>query len=131
MTAPLLSSANQEMLSDPSDPTTTPRGFDRWSESDAYGLQADDTDFRTPRRALEHAIELALIAGQASVRAQEWVSQDESDADDQSDVEPTPMRHAYRGKRAYSDWELGACGKRVLVDDLDPHWAYLNAVSVR
>ncbi len=137
MTAPLLSSSNPEMLSDLSETTTAPMVVDPWSESAARRLQQDSTDSQTPRRALEQAIEFALIAGQASLQAHGSVRPDESLADDGSDAESTPMRHAYRGKRAYSDWELGARGKRVLVEDvdplvaLDPHWAYLNAVSVR
>ncbi|MCC6496449.1 MAG: hypothetical protein IT193_09340 [Propionibacteriaceae bacterium] len=137
MTAPLMSSSNPEMLSDLSGTTTASMVVDPWSESAARRLQQDSTDSQTPRRALEQAIEFALVAGQASLQAHGSVSYDESLADDRSDAESAPMRHAYRGKRAYSDWELGARGKRVLVDDLDQvvaleaHLAYLNAASVR
>lgn len=149
MTAPVLSSAHQEMLSDLSKAASA-RLLVPWSESSARRMQPDHSDSRTPRQSIEQRIELALLAGQASPWAQDWTSLDGSRADEQADAEwapmrrahwgtradeqadaeSAPMRRAYRGRRAYTECEPGACGKRVLVDDLDPRWAYLNAVSV-
>ncbi len=47
------------------------------------------------------------------------------------------MRRAYRGRHAYSSWDLGARGKRLVADQLDqpvspdPRWVYQHSTSVR
>jgi hypothetical protein len=43
------------------------------------------------------------------------------------------MRHAYRGKKAFSDWDLSPRGTRLVADELDgpaatdPRWAYQHS----
>ena len=86
--------------------------------SEAEDAPRDTTDSPRTRQALTQAIELALIAGQDARPA---------------DATPAPMRHAYRGTCAYSSWELGPRGTRLMAEDrdhlapLDPRWAYLNS----
>jgi hypothetical protein len=97
---------------------------------------------RTPRRALDEAIEFALITGHAAHQASEATPAvvpqtlpQVSVADDHDDDQLVTMRHGYRGKQAYSSWDLSACGKRLVADELDqqvssgPRMAYLNSVS--
>ena len=96
--------------------------------AEAEDWAAEATDSPTPRRALDDAIEHALIAGHAARLAQTSL-----DPTDHQAEEPTElMRHAYRGKQAYSAWDLGASGKRLLEEPgqevtPDPHWTYLNS----
>jgi hypothetical protein len=92
-------------------------------------------DARTPRRALAQAIEFALIAGLAAEDRPESVPQAEAAVETFTE-EPSPdMRRAYRGKQAFSTWDLGARGKRLVADELDrpatmdPRWAYQNFAS--
>lgn len=106
-------------------------------------------DALPPRRALDEAIESALIAGQAALHASESTPastpQDRPEpqlgasvpAGHRADEPTTTMRRAYRGKQAFSSWEVGARGKRLVADDLDrpapmdPRLAYLNSTSVQ
>ena len=114
----------------------------------AFSLAMSEAEgARAPRRALDQAIEFALLTGhaahhasasapavapQAQPQAQPQASVAVDDRDDESLV---TMRRGYRGKQAYSSWEVGARGKRLVVDDLDQHvssgprMAYLNSVS--
>ena len=116
--------------------------------ADAEDAATEATDSDTPHRAIELAIELALIAGQASLQARESTPADLAEsrsakhlevciaADNDADERPALMRHAYRGKFAYSSWDVGARGKRLVAEELDhpvsldPRWAYLNSTSV-
>ena len=98
---------------------------------------------RTPRRALDQAIEFALIAGHAALDASEATPavapqaqpQARVAADDTDEDQFVTMRRGYRGKQAFSSWEVGARGKRLVADDLDQHissgprMAYLNSIS--
>jgi hypothetical protein len=99
-------------------------------------------DASTPRRALDQAIEFALIAGHDSLHASEPAVADAlqaqpaaSVADDHHLDDLVTMRRAYRGKQAFSDWEVGARGKRLVAEELDQHvssgprMAYLNSIS--
>ncbi len=114
--------------------------------SKAEHAPTETADSRMPRRALEQEIELALIAGHAAHQAQESTPSDpaqnqsaeqpEVAPDNQADEHPALMRRAYRGRHAYSSWDLGARGKRLVADELDqpvspdPRWAYQNSTSV-
>lgn len=113
--------------------------------SEAEDAPTEAPDSHTRRQELEEAIELALIAGHASLQAPESTPAELTEsgpatplevwmADNQSDEPPALMRHAYRGKHAYSGWDLGAHGKRLVEDDQpvspDPRWAHLNSRSV-
>jgi hypothetical protein len=92
----------------------------------------------TPRRALEEAIEFALIAGYAALDSTPAPEARHLQicSDNQAEDQAAPMRRAYRGKLAYSSSELGAGGKRLVAEELeelvstDPHWIYLNSTSV-
>ena len=97
---------------------------------------------RAPRRALDQAIEFALIAGHATVHASEPapavapIAQPEAGvAADHRIDDLVTMRHAYRGKQAFSSWDVGTRGKRLVAEELDQHvssgprMAYLNSVS--
>jgi hypothetical protein len=114
----------------------------------AEDTQTEAADSDTPRSAIEQAIELALIAGLASLQARESMPADLAESrpakhlevriapDNEADERPALMRHAYRGKFAYSSWDVGARGKRLVADELDrpvsldPRWAYLNSTSI-
>jgi hypothetical protein len=116
--------------------------------SDADDAPTGAAGSHTPRRALDQLIEFALIAGQASLDAPESMPEEPAEsrpeiqrevriaADNRAEESANLMRHAYRGKCAYSSWELGPCGKRLVEEDLnrlvspDPRWAYLNSSSV-
>ena len=110
------------------------------SAFDAAVAGADtDTDTpSTPRRALEEAIESALIDGLATQEPPEAESLPEPlaarMADGVADIfseEESAMRHAYRGKQAYSDWDVSARGARLAADEVDrpsvARWAYQSA----
>lgn len=116
--------------------------------SEADDAPTEPADARMPHRALEQAIEFALIAGHASLHACESTRADPPPnrpdsqlkasiaADNRADEHAATMRHAYRGKQAYSSREVGVRGKRLVADELDqpmsldPRWAYLNSTSV-
>jgi hypothetical protein len=109
----------------------------------AFSLAMSEAEeVRAPRHALDQAIEFALIAGHAAHHESEstpvvapQAEPQVSVADDHDDDQVVTMRHGYRGKQAYSSWEVGARGKRLVADDLDQHiasgprMAYLNSVS--
>jgi len=158
MTATLWSTSNPPMLSEPSDLDKARLTVVPWSMFGTRRLYVDTADGQhvgwvdlktghrslavpehapaseaavsgaiTPRRALEEAIEAALVAGHAAFHAQ-----DSAPAPDKHDDEPASMRHAYRGTKAYSDWDLSPCAKRLVEDELellaeDPRWVYLNS----
>jgi hypothetical protein len=98
---------------------------------------------RTPRRALDQAIEFALITGHSSLDASEPAPVEAPPAqlqasfavDDRDDEQFVTMRRGYRGKQAFSSWDVGARAKRLVAEELDQHvssgprLAYLNAVS--
>jgi len=98
---------------------------------------------RPPRRALDQVIEFALIAGPSPVDVSEPAPavapqaqpQASVSADDRDDEHFVTMRRGYRGKQAYSSWEVGARGKRLVAEELDqyiasgPRMAYLNSIS--
>ncbi len=106
----------------------------------AFSLAMSEAEeARTPRRALDQAIEFALITGHAAHHASDptpIVAPKASVAADAGDDEQfVTMRRGYRGKQAFSSWEVGARGKRLVAEDLDQHvasgprMAYLNSVS--
>jgi hypothetical protein len=110
----------------------------------AFSLaMAEAEEARAPRRALDQAIEFALITGQAADQVSESAPavapqaqpQVSVAADASDDEQVVTMRRGYRGKQAFSGWEVGARGKRLVADDLDQHvssgprMAYLNSVS--
>ncbi len=109
---------------------------------DAAVAEAEATG--APRRALEEAIESALIDGLAA--------QDGTEAEPEAEPEPlasllapstadrvaetvfeeaSAMRHAYRDQQAFSDWDRSARGIRLVPDGLDgpalARWAYQNS----
>jgi hypothetical protein len=99
-------------------------------------------DASTPRRALDQAIEFALITGHSPVSPSEPAPAEAprpqpevSVAHDHAIDDLVTMRHAYRGKHAFADWEVGTCGKRLVAEELDQHvssgprMAYLNSMS--
>lgn len=84
--------------------------------------EADDTAEDSPTSPqLLHAHDFAVLAGQTHKEASE---------------PPAVMRHAYRGTSAYSTWDLGPSGRRLIVEEqdhlasLDARFAYLNPTSV-
>lgn len=109
----------------------------------AFSLAMSEAEgARAPRRALDQAIEFALIAGHTSSDASETLAsvpqalpQPSVAADDRDDEQLVTMRRGYRGKQAFSSWDLGARGKRLMAEDLDQHissgprMAYLNSVA--
>jgi hypothetical protein len=114
----------------------------------AFSLAMSEAEeARTPRRALDQAIEFALITGHAALQTSEATPavapqaqpqaqpQARIAADDTDEDQFVTMRRGYRGKQAFSSWEVGASGKRLVADDLDQHvssgprMAYLNSVS--
>jgi hypothetical protein len=110
----------------------------------AFSLAMSEAEgARAPRRALDEAIEFALLAGHAAHHASESTPavapqaqpQVSVAADAGDDEQFVTMRRGYRGKQAFSDWEVGARGKRLVADELDQHvssgprMAYLNSVS--
>jgi hypothetical protein len=155
MEAPVLNSSNLDLLSELTPSKNVPLVAVPWSKFGSrrlYVHTADGhlvgwVDLKTGHRALVQtelalAFELALseaeVARIADLTQSRRAQQLEVCAgDDQADEQPTPMRHAYRGKRAYSTWELGPCGNRLVADEprqpvvVDPHWAYLNSASAR
>ncbi|HSK32256.1 MAG TPA: hypothetical protein VK903_02110 [Propionicimonas sp.] len=158
MTATLWSTSNPPMLSEPSDLGKARLTVVPWSKFGTRRLYVDTVDGQhvgwvdlktghrslampehapafevavsgaiTPRRALEEEIEAALIAGHAALHGQDSAPEPDKHAE-----EPASMRHAYRGTKAYSDWDLSPRGKRLLEDELeqlaeDPRWAYQNS----
>jgi hypothetical protein len=92
---------------------------------------------RTPRRALDEAIEFALITGYAAAQTAGAtptdVAQESTPAAEEPPEDFMAMRRAYRGKQAFSSWELGACGRRLAEEPVpthqDPRLAYLNCTS--
>ena len=100
--------------------------------SGGEGAPAQAEDSPTPRRALEAAIELALVTGHAALQPDDSQPAEHENAEEPADH----MRRAFRGKQAYSSWDLGARGTRLVEDDLDrpvcqdPRWAYLNSMPV-
>ena len=110
----------------------------------AFSLAMSEAEeARVPRRALDQAIEFALLSGHAALQVSEPAPADVPEAQPQvgfvedagDDEQFVTMRHGYRGKQAFSSWEVGARGKRLVADDLDQHvssgprMAYLNSVS--
>jgi hypothetical protein len=109
----------------------------------AFSLAMSEAEeARTPRRALDEAIEFALITVHAAHHASEvtpaaapQAQPRVSVAADDRDDELVTMRRGYRGKQAFSSWEVCACGKRLVADDLDEHvssgprLAYLNSAA--
>ncbi len=110
----------------------------------AFSLAMSEAEgARAPRRALDQAIEFALIAGHAPLNVSEPIPasapqalpQPSVAADDSDDEQLVTMRRGYRGKQAFSTWDVGARGKRLVAEDLEQHvssgprMAYLNSVS--
>ncbi|MGV8908337.1 MAG: hypothetical protein ACOH1Y_05095 [Propionicimonas sp.] len=119
-----------------------------WSKFGTHRLYIDTpdgehvgwVDLKTGRRSLAmpllaHEFEVAVNAAEQA-RIVDLVRSERAVRIAEDEVQPAVMRHAYRGKAAYSRWELGPCGNRLIAEDdplvsEDPHRAYLNAVSVR
>ncbi len=102
----------------------------------AFEAAVDEAEgARAPRRALAQAIEFALIAGLSLQDEPEAEPEATVAADTLAEDPSADMRRAYRGKQAYSDWDLSPCGKRLAADEhdrtasLDPRWAYQNSTS--
>jgi len=110
----------------------------------AFSLAMSEAEeARTPRRALDQAIEFALITGHAAHQPSEPTPevapqvqpQASVAAEDTDDEQFVTMRRGYRGKQAFSSWDVGTRGKRLVADDLEQHissgprMAYLNSVS--
>jgi len=139
MTAITWESANFQMLSEPSDPKNAKFVVVPWSKFGTRRLYVDTADgqhvgwfdLKTGHRALampRFALAFELALSEALLAHVE-------------DVEPAgdpvaPMRRAYRGRNAYSGWDLGACGKRLVeeendhVPSLDAGLAYLDFAAV-
>ena len=154
MEAPLLTSRNIEMPSDLSYAKNAPLVVVPWSKFGTRRLYVDTADGRhvgwvdlkTGRRSLAipglaQAFDVAVTEAEAALAAdhtQKWRGDllEVCGADNPADGEPALMRHAYRGKCAYSSWELGPGGNRLVAEDLDqlvsvdPHWAYLGSTFV-
>ena len=94
---------------------------------------SESGDARTPRWALAQAIELALIEGLASQGRTETPPEATVPAGTAPGDHSPDMRHAYRGKKAFSDWDLSPRGTRLVADELDgpastdPRWAYQHS----
>ena len=152
MEAPLLSSSSREMLSELSPSKGAPLVVVPWSKFGTRRLYVDTADGRhvgwvdlkTGRRSLvmpglAPAFHIAVAEAQHAAAAdptQTLRGEQREVCVTEADAQPTSMRHAYRGKHAYSSWELGPGGSRLVAADLDqlvsvdPHWAYLNAAFV-
>ena len=93
----------------------------------AFDAAVADTDTAsTPRRALDEAIESALVEGLAAQERPEAEPLPEPLAERMMDgvadilsEEESAMRHAYRGKQAFSDWDVSARGARLAADEVD------------
>jgi len=156
MEPPVLSSSNQpETLSEHPTPLNAPLVVVHWSKFGTHRLYVDTADgqhvgwvdLKTGRRSIAFpefapAFEIAVTEAETARAAE--LAQDERRqqlevcvSDDQADEPPTLMRHAYRGKAAYSSWELGPSGNRLMAEEprqlvlVDPRSAYLNAVGAR
>ena len=94
---------------------------------------SESADASTPRWALAQAIEFALIEGLASQGRTEAPPEATVPAGTAGGDHSAAMRHAYRGKKAFSDWDLSARGTRLVADELDgpastdPRGAYQNS----
>lgn len=154
MTAPLWKSASFQMSSQSSDSKNAPLVVVPWSKFGSRRLYVDTADgqhvgwvdLETGHRSLAMpdlapAFERALAEGQAATLnaspahtvtcAREFALIAGQGGETPSEP-PTLMRHAYRGKSAYSSWDVGARGKRLAEEpvelvSLDSHLAYLNS----
>jgi hypothetical protein len=108
------------------------------SAFDAAVADADAHDTPTPRRALEAAIESALVEGLAGQDRPEAEPTPGLRVEPMADVVADPvdeegwaLRHAYRGQQAFSDWDVSARGARLAADEADrpsvARWAYQSA----
>lgn len=111
-------------------------------------IQNPSEDAYLPRRGIAAPAERARAAAPSPARVVEAVPVDLSGnrpgeqleaqiaAVLQAGQEPTLAGPGFSGRRAYSAWELGVLGERMVAEELDrlialdPRWAYLNSIPV-
>jgi hypothetical protein len=93
----------------------------------------DPAGFYSPRRTFTHSPDPAadLMANRPGEQLEAQMA-----AAVEAGLEPEPVRPDFQGKRAYSSWQLGVLGERMVAEELDRlvalelGWAYLNSIPV-